>query len=122
MGGDPDEVVVRAACSGAPWALERVWTELSPAVYGYLASQGCRDAEDVTSDVFVHVFRGLPGFSGSWASLRSWVFTIAHHRLIDDRRRRNVRVVEPAGDFSDDGGHRASTWRTRSWPGWPASG
>ena len=96
------DLVVRAAVAGAPWALEQLWSELAPAVHGYLASQGCREPEDVTSEVFVQVFSGIGRFSGSWPSLRSWVFTIAHHRMIDDRRRRSVRVVEPVGDLGDD--------------------
>jgi RNA polymerase sigma factor (sigma-70 family) len=101
-GEGPSDLVVHAAAAGAPWALEQIWAEMSPAVHGYLASQGCREPEDVTSEVFLQVFRGIGRFSGSWASLRSWVFTIAHHRLIDDRRRRSVRVVDPVGDVDDD--------------------
>jgi RNA polymerase sigma factor (sigma-70 family) len=101
-GEEPSDLVVRAAAAGAPWALERIWSELAPAVHGYLASQGCREPEDVTSEVFLQAFRGIERFSGTWTSLRSWVFTIAHHRMIDERRRRSVRVVEPVGDLDDD--------------------
>jgi RNA polymerase sigma factor (sigma-70 family) len=101
-GEEPSDLVVHAAVAGAPWALEQIWSELSPAVNGYLASQGCREPDDVTSEVFVQVFSGIGRFTGSWASLRSWVFTIAHHRMIDERRRRSVRVVEPVGDLDDD--------------------
>jgi RNA polymerase sigma factor (sigma-70 family) len=100
--GEPSDLVVRAASAGAPWALAQIWSELSPAVHGYLASQGCREPEDLTSEVFVQAFQGIEQFTGTWASLRSWVFTIAHHRLIDERRRRSVRVVEPVADLGDD--------------------
>ena len=45
-----------------------------------------RDAEDLTGDVFVRVARNLHEFKGDSAALRRWVFTIAHHRLVDEYR------------------------------------
>lgn len=39
--------------------------------------------------------RDLPRFSGDEGDLRAWIFTIAHHRLLDDARRRARRPVEP---------------------------
>jgi RNA polymerase sigma factor (sigma-70 family) len=83
--------VLAAAQAGAAWAFERLYAELSPAVAGYLRVQGAAEPEDLTSEVFLGVFRGLGGFTGDEAALRSWVFTIAHHRLVDDRRRRSRR-------------------------------
>ncbi len=46
-----------------------------------------RDAEDLTGDVFVNVARGISKFRGDDDAFRRWVFTIAHHRLIDEYRR-----------------------------------
>ncbi len=54
---------------------------------GYLRVQGAREPEDLTSEVFLGAFRGLSGFSGDEDQFRSWVFTIAHRRLTDERRR-----------------------------------
>ncbi len=87
-------VVLRApAAIAEPPPIEAVYLTLAPAVLGYLRSQGAPDPEDLTSEVFVHVTRGLGGFRGDEQALRRWVFTIAHHRLVDDRRRRRVRPV-----------------------------
>ena len=60
-------------------------------VLGYLRSQGVGDPEDVLGDVFLHVARSLPRFEGDEEHLRRWVYTLAHHRIIDDRRRRARR-------------------------------
>lgn len=54
---------------------------------GYLRVQGAAEPDDLTSEVFVGVFRGLAAFRGTEEQFRSWVFTIAHHRLVDERRR-----------------------------------
>lgn len=85
-----DEVVV-AARAGAPWAFERLYTRFAPAVAGYLRMHGAADAEGLTNEVMLGVFRGLASFEGDSAAFRSWLFTIAHRRAIDDRRRVSVR-------------------------------
>jgi RNA polymerase sigma factor (sigma-70 family) len=93
-GGPDGEVldeVLQAARADAPWAFERLYARLAPAVAGYLRMHGAADAEGLTNEVMLGVFRGLPSFDGDVAGFRSWVFTIAHRRLIDERRRAAVR-------------------------------
>ena len=62
-------------------------------VLGYLRGQGVADPEDVLGDVFLNVSTSLPRFHGDDEQLRRWVFTLAHHRIIDDRRRRARRPL-----------------------------
>jgi RNA polymerase sigma-70 factor (ECF subfamily) len=81
------DAVLAAARDGAPWAFERMFTALASAVTGYLRVQGSAEPEDLTSEVFVAILRNLPNFQGDEAGFRSWVFTIAHRRLLDERRR-----------------------------------
>jgi RNA polymerase sigma factor (sigma-70 family) len=45
--------------------------------------------------VFVEVVRSLGRFDGDEAGFRSWVFTIAHRRLIDARRAATRRPAHP---------------------------
>jgi RNA polymerase sigma-70 factor, ECF subfamily len=98
------EAVLAAAQRGAPTALETIFTTLSPVVHGYLRMQGAREPEDLTSEVFVAVLRNLDGFEGDESGFRSWVFTIAHRRLLDERRRLARRPnVEPLiGEEGDE--------------------
>ena len=93
--------VLAAAQAGAAWAFEVLYRDLSPAVTGYLRLHGALDPDDLASETFLAVFRGLAGFSGGEDALRSWVFTIAHRRLVDDWRRRSRRpqLAEDAGDL-----------------------
>ena len=91
------EELLAAARTGAAWAWEELYRELSPGVLGYLRARGAREPEDVLGDVFLQVVRDLPRFTGGERELRAWVFTIAHHRLLDDARSRRRRPVEPAG-------------------------
>ena len=94
--------VLAAAQAGQPWALERIFTALSPVVEGYLRLQGASEPEDLTSEAFVAVLRNLGRFAGDEAGFRSWVFTIAHRRLLDERRRISRRApTEPLTEALD---------------------
>jgi RNA polymerase sigma-70 factor (ECF subfamily) len=116
--------VLAAARTGAPWALERLYQALSPAVLGYLRTQGAADPEDLTNEVFLGVLRRVASFDGDEDKFRSWVFTIAHSRLVDDRRRtdRRPRVAEgqepqrdsAGGNAEDDALERLSSQRVQA--------
>lgn len=94
--------MLEAAKAGAEWAWASLFTELSGPVTGYLASRGAAEPEDVSSEVFLNVARGIRSFSGDRTSFRSWVFVIAHRKLIDERRSRarQPRLAEFPEDTS----------------------
>lgn len=98
--GSDFDLLLAAAQSGAAWALRRLYEALAPAVYGYARGQGATDPEGLVNDTFSRAFRRLDSFSGDSAALRSWIFTIAHNVLIDERRRAARRPVE-AGPVED---------------------
>jgi RNA polymerase sigma-70 factor, ECF subfamily len=81
------------------WTAAEAYEALAPAVVGYLRGHGVRDPADLAGDVFVSVARGIAGFDGDANALRRWVFTIAHHRLVDEWRRasrdRHILMSEP---------------------------
>lgn len=85
------DLVLSAAQAGAGWAATRLYEALAGRVAGYLRTQGVTDFEDATSDVFLGVFARLHTFSGTEAQFRSFVFTIAHRRVVDHRRARTRR-------------------------------
>jgi RNA polymerase sigma-70 factor (ECF subfamily) len=104
------ESVLTAARAGADWAWERIYADLAGSVIGYLRAHGAAEPEDLAGEVFLHMVRDLPRFSGDERDFRAWVFTIVHRRLLDERRRRGRRptVAMPetlevhGGDVADD--------------------
>lgn len=90
--------VLAAARTGADWAWDALYRDLAPLVHGYLRSRGAREAEDLTGEVFLAVARDLASFSGGETSFRSWVLTVAHHRLLDARRYEGRRPTEPVAE------------------------
>lgn len=84
--GDQFPGILIAAQDGGEWAVAIIYRWLHPGVVGYLRARAGDDAEDLASETWVAVARGLSNFSGDENAFRSWVFTIAHRRLIDHHR------------------------------------
>src|SRR5688572_24441573 len=85
--GESFDAVLEAARGGAGWAFERLFQWLAKPVTAYLRGAGVEDPEGTTNDVLLRAFTSLDRFTGGEDRFRSWVFTIAHHLLIDERRR-----------------------------------
>jgi RNA polymerase sigma-70 factor (ECF subfamily) len=98
--GDQFKGILTAAQDGGEWAVAILYRWLHPALVGYLRNRSGDDAEDLASETWIAVARGLPNFSGDETAFRSWVFTIAHRRLIDHHRvtarRPKTRTLHPA--------------------------
>lgn len=122
--GDAFDEVLVAAQAGDERALETVYRDLAPLVVGYLRGRGAADPEDLASETFVAVVRNVGRFKGTETKFRSWVLTIAHRRLVDERRRlarQREDAAEPgdleeatdsalvAGDAADDALARIGT-------------
>jgi len=75
-----------------------LYRDLAGPLLGYVTARGARDPEDLVGEVLLHVVRDLDRFEGNEAGFRSWVFTIAHRRLIDARRALDRRPSQPASD------------------------
>ena len=76
-----------AALSGDPSGFSAVYTVISPAVLGYFRARGVDDAEALTQDVFVDVLPKLSNVRGGHSGLRTFIFSVAHARLVDYHRR-----------------------------------
>jgi RNA polymerase sigma-70 factor (ECF subfamily) len=85
------ESVLAAAQVGAAWACALIWSEHAPAVAAFLRARGSREPEDLTSEVFLAVFQSLDQFVGAESEFRSFVFSVAYRRLVDELRKRSRR-------------------------------
>ena len=94
MSEEPFSNLLAAARAGDERAWGEIFKGLAPIVLGYLRANAAPDPEDVLSETFLQVARDVSRFDGAEAGFRSWVFTIAHHRLIDARRHSARRPVE----------------------------
>lgn len=98
----PLDEVLPAAALGQPWALRLVYEELAPRVAGYLRARGAQFPDELTSEVFLTVFKALPTLTGEAAGLRTFTFSVAHARLVDDLRRQSRSPATVPYDAQDD--------------------
>lgn len=82
---------IAAARLGDAVAWTALYHDVAPVVIGYLRAQRLPDPEDVAGEVMLEVVRDIGRFQGDSAGFRSWVLAIAHHRLLDARRREQRR-------------------------------
>ena len=85
------ETVLAAAQSGAAWASATLWREYAPRVVGFARGRGARDPDDLASEVFLVVFDTLSTFIGTESEFRSYLFSIAYRRVVDEMRQRSRR-------------------------------
>ena len=83
----PDAAVLRRARRGDQRAFAVIVHGYERLVFTYVYRlvDDRRLAEDLTQDVFLKVFRGLPGFTGE-AAFTTWLFQIAKNTVIDELR------------------------------------
>jgi RNA polymerase sigma-70 factor, ECF subfamily len=87
--------ILAASQAGAEWALAELYRELHPRVLRYLRVLEPSEAEDLASEIWLDVARGLGRFEGDGRAFRAWAFTIARRRLVDLRRQRARRPAVP---------------------------
>jgi RNA polymerase sigma-70 factor (ECF subfamily) len=94
MIGPEFPAVLDAAARGDEEAFGRLWYDLQPRLLRYFIVASPATAEDLASETWLGVVRGIDRFRGNEPAFRAWVFTIARHELLDWRRRAARRVTE----------------------------
>jgi RNA polymerase sigma-70 factor (ECF subfamily) len=94
MIGPEFPAVLGAAARGDEEAFGRLWRDLQPRLLRYFAVVSRAAAEDLASETWLGVIRGLDRFQGNEPAFRAWVFTIARHEVLDWRRRAARRATE----------------------------
>ena len=97
-----DVEVLEAARRGSGEAFGAIYAELAGPVAAFVRAKGVAEVEDLTSDIFLAVFRGMPRFEGDAVGFRSWVFTIAHRRVVDTWRAAGRRPQAVPYEVQDD--------------------
>ena len=90
-----------AAQGGDERAFSALWRWLNPPLVRWLAVTAPDGGDDVASEVWVSIIRGLDVFEGDERAFRGWAFTIARRRAIDWGRRRRRRRDVPLSDGVD---------------------
>jgi len=109
---DTFEVVKAERQTGAELSFERLYEMYRGRVFGtaYRMLSNRADAEDVTQDVFVKVFKKLKSFRGD-SAVSTWIYRIAVNACLDFRRRRRLRQAVSLDDGMEVGSTPLSVTR-----------
>lgn len=91
--------MLAAARNGSETAFSALWRDANPALLRYLRAVAPEYAEDVASETWVQVLRGLERFAGDEAAWRAWLFRNARRRILDQARRRTRHPAEPLDEL-----------------------
>lgn len=91
-----DEALVRRVRARDETALSVLYRRHVAAIYRFVLAQvrSESEAEDLTSDTFARMLRGLEGFRGE-ASFRNWLYQIARNVVRNHRRSARYRLDVP---------------------------
>lgn len=102
-GSVDDDDLMAAIARGDEEAFAELYDRMAAYVHG-VTRRVVRDpaqAEEVTQEVFVEVWRTAARFDGTRGSVRTWVLTMAHRRAVD-----RVRSEQASRDRTDRMGSR----------------
>jgi RNA polymerase sigma-70 factor (ECF subfamily) len=97
-GDDRLEGLLDLVAGGDEEAFAELYRRVAPAVFGLVGRvvRNPAQAEEVTQEVFVEVWRGASRFDPGRGTARSWIMTCAHRRAVD-----RVRSAERAARRDD---------------------
>jgi len=97
-----DEELLTLVARGDSSALEEVYSRYASAVFS-MARFMLRDpalAEEATQEVFISVWRKAASYQPTRGTPKSWLMSVAHHRVIDQIRQR--RRTPPTTSEGED--------------------
>src|SRR5262245_57196580 len=95
-----DAELMRRVAGGSEGALDALHGRFARPIFA-LATQALdrAAAEDIVQDVFLVVWRKADQFDPERGTVRAWLLQIAHHRVLNELRRRSRQPeLEPDGD------------------------
>jgi RNA polymerase sigma-70 factor (ECF subfamily) len=95
---ETDEELVHALAEGHQEALGVLFARHAPIVFA-IARQSLDGAaaEDIVQDVFLAVWHGAATFDPVRGAFRPWLLQIAHHRVLNELRRRSRKPISAGG-------------------------
>ena len=101
-----EEGLVRRAQQHDQTALTQIYEENFDKIYRYIVLKiGDRtEAEDMTQQVFLSAFKSISSFKHKGNPFSSWLFRIAHNKVVDYFRKKSKRATVPLDEALASGG------------------
>jgi RNA polymerase sigma factor (sigma-70 family) len=118
-----DDHLMRAFAQGDARAFEQLYARHHAALYRFvrrvLGREAGTQADEVFQDTWLRVVRARERWAPQGATFRTWLFTLAHHRAIDQLRKSGREVSLDHGDDEREPWQPAAD--AAAWHDWPAA-
>ena len=107
--------LVRRCASGDAVAWEEIVQRFHRRIYNicYRFAGSADDAQDLTQEVFIKVYRTVGSFDGEKASFNTWMTTVTRNLLVDHfRKTRNDRATDSMDAVRRERTRTGRRWRT----------
>lgn len=101
-----EQVLIQRARNGERGAFRELVEQYKKKIYYFSLdlTGNHHDAEDLSQEVFIKVYRSLKNFRGD-AKFKSWLYRIAVNTCISQRRKKSVSAMTLQEDFDSDSTH-----------------
>ena len=117
-----DDALMKAYAAGDTAAFEQLYARHQAALYRFvrrlLGTALSGQVDEVFQDTWLRVVNARERWAPQGATFRTWLFTLAHHRVIDVLRRSGREVALDA--FEGDGDDEPWQPDAAAWQHWPA--
>ena len=118
-----DDALMRAFAQGDARAFERLYAHHHAALYRFvrrvLGREAGTQADEVFQDTWLRVVSARERWAPQGATFRTWLFTLAHHRAIDQLRKSGREISLDHGDDEREPWQPAAD--SAAWQNWPAA-
>src|SRR2546423_184064 len=114
------QLIARISHDATGEALRALYRSYAGELYGFaLNALGDRgSAEEIVQEVFTRAWRHAEAYDPTRGSVRTWLYQIARHAIIDMRRRASVRPALALQDPKPDADHAEGLSIERAMLGW----
>ena len=119
-----DDALMTAYAAGDARAFEQLYARHQASLYRFvrrlLGSALNAQTDEVFQDTWLRVVQARARWEPQGATFRTWLYTLAHHRVIDMLRRSGREVSIDAFAAADDAPSEPAATEGAAWQHWPA--
>jgi len=95
--------LIKRAIAGSLEAFEQLIQQYEKRIYNYCfrMTNNQEDAEDLTQEIFIKVYKSLHSFKGN-SQFSTWIYRIAYNTCVDKYRKQKIKMISLTSNDEDE--------------------